>query len=301
MSTTTTPHDLKPSRPRVVVLDDALLRPTIIEQLSDAADAARSAASNPDLAKGVHEARKATRRVRAIADLVRESLSRRDRRSVRDALRHARHALGPARDHAVAAHLIPRLALDEPAKEAGRLVLHAAALDMPGVEATRQALAECADVVAAQVEVLRSALPDVLVLSSLVDGVQAVYRKARQARKGAKRSKRAFHAWRRRSKELAYQLDVLGDFSNERLGELRAALKDVSDGQRDVVDLLMIRSFARVYREVVDRAAVELLVEALDAQIKPMQKDVRRAGKPVFRRKPRALARGARPAEVPAA
>jgi hypothetical protein len=275
----------------MLVLDDSLLRSKIVDHLEHAAEAARTAASHPDLAIGVMEARKAARRVRAVVDLVREAISRRERRSVREAIRHARRVLGPARDHAVAAHIIPTLVLDEPAREAARIVLHAAGRDLPSAEETRQALAECADTVAAQVEALRSALPDVLALSSIIAGVQSLYGRTRHARKAAKRSKRAFHAWRRRTKELAYQLDVLGDIAGERLVELRSAIRDVSVGQRDVVDLMLLRTFTRSYRDVVHRDAIELLVEAIDAQLLPLQHDVRRAAKPAFARKPRSLSR----------
>jgi CHAD domain-containing protein len=295
MATTITPQaESNPSRSRVLVVDESQLRARIVDHLTRAAEAARSAAANPDLARGVHEARKAARRVRAIAELVGDDvLSQRERRRMRDAVRHARHALGPARDHVVAAHIIPQLTLDEPAKEAAKLVLHAAAMDAPSAETTRHGLAEAAEIVAAQVELLKNALPPVVSFATLVDGVQLVYGRARRARQQAKGNKRSFHVWRRRSKELAYQLDVLGDAAGERLSELGKAVDEVAHAQRDAVDLLMIRGFVRAHRDLVDREAVNLLIDTLDAQLRPLLKDVRRAGKAAFKQKPRQLGRSA--------
>jgi hypothetical protein len=282
-----------PSRARTLVLDESRLHAQVIEHLTRAADAARKGAANPDLTTGVHEVRKAARRVRAIAELAREGLARGDLRSACDALRHARHVLGPARDHAVAAHIVPQLVLDAPAREAAKLVLDAAAVDLPSSEATREALSESAETVIAQVEALKAALPDSLTFEMLVDGVKTVYGRARRAREAAKRSRRAFHAWRRRSKELGYQLDVLGDAAGPRISALRGGLRDVARAQRDVVDLLMIRDFVRSHRDLVARDTVALLLDTLDAQLRPLLKDVRRAGKAAFREKPRRLARSA--------
>jgi CHAD domain-containing protein len=292
MATTTTPSESAPLA-RQLVLDETKLRSQLLVHLSRASDAAKGGAANADLARGVHEVRKAARRVRAIAELLSEALSRRELRSVTNAIRGARHTLGPARDHAVAAHLVGQLSLDEPVREAAKLVVQAAALDAPSAEETRTALEESAAIVAAQAEVVKEALPERLTFALLVTGVQRVYRRARRARKAAKRSKRAFHAWRRRSKELAYQLDVLGDLSSDRLSKLRAALGDVADGQRDAVDLLMLRDFTRAHRDRVDPDAVDLVLEALGTQIRPLLGDVRRAGKAAFSQKPRPLGRSA--------
>lgn len=289
----TTHSESNPSRSRVLVIDESQLRARIVDHLTRAGDAARSAAAHPDLARGVHEARKAARRVRAIADLVGDVLSQRERRRMRDAIRHARHALGPARDHVVAAHIIPQLSLDEPAREAAKLVLDAANIDAPSSESTRNGLGEAATAIAAQVELLANALPPALPFATIVDGVKAVYGRARRARKQAKGSKRAFHAWRRRSKELAYQLDVLGDAGGARLVELATAVDEVAHAQRDAVDLLMVRGFVRAHRHLVDDDAVSLLIDALDAQLHPLLKDVRRAGKAAFRDKPKRLRRAA--------
>lgn len=292
MATTTSAIESGPL-PRQLLLDETKLRSQLLVHLARASDAARDGAANADLARGVHEVRKAARRVRAIAELVSEALSRRELRSVTSAIRGARHALGPVRDHVVATHLVAQLALDEGVREAAKLVIGAAALDAPSPEATRATLEESAAIVVAQADAVKEALPERLTFALLVAGVQRVYRRARRCRKAAKRSKHAFHAWRRRSKELAYQLDVLGDLTSDRLAKLRSALADISDGQRDAVDLLMLRDFTRANRDRVDPDVVEMVLEALGAQLRPLLADVRRAGKAAFAQKPRPLGRSA--------
>src|SRR5512139_850751 len=103
MATMTTAPEVLPSRPQALVLDESKLRHTLVTHLARAVEQARAAVTDPDLVTGVHELRKAARRVRAIVELARELVARRDRRRMRDALRDARRVLGAARDHAVAA------------------------------------------------------------------------------------------------------------------------------------------------------------------------------------------------------
>jgi len=68
-----------------------------------------------------------------------------------------------------------------------------------------------------------------------------------------------------------------------RLGDV--AREIASDVQSAVVDLIMVR---RLVRRHADDAE---LVDNLDARLEPMMKDVRRAEREAFRRKPRDFAR----------
>lgn len=292
MATTSTATDSAPLA-RQLILDETKLRSQLLVHLARASEAAETSASDPDLARGVHEVRKAARRVRAIAELVSEGLARRELRGVTNAIRAARHALGPARDHVVASHLVGGLALDEAVREAAKVVVTTASIDAPSSEATRAALGESAAVVVRQADAVKAVLPERLTFALLVAGVQRVYRRARRARKAARTSKRAFHAWRRRSKELAYQLDVLGDLASERLAKLREAIKDLSDGQRDAVDLLMLRDFVRANRDRVDPDTIAMVLEALGTQLRPLLSEVRKSGEGAFSQKPRQLGRAA--------
>src|SRR5438093_1585963 len=82
---------------------------------------------------------------------------------------------------------------------------------------------------AAQVEALEAALPPTIAWSDVERGVRAVYDEARSARKAARRSKRAFHTWRRRSKELTYQLELLAGYAGPHLAELYREIQGATD------------------------------------------------------------------------
>jgi CHAD domain-containing protein len=286
-------HDkLGPLGAKTSVIDnDTELRRALIAEFSAATDATRAAAGNADAQTAVHEYRKALRRARAVLSLVADALPKSERRAVRRALQEARRAVGHARDHVVAPETLATLPLAEVEREAANAILATAHEAKPQGAEIKQLLAEGAARTAAQLEALQAALPPELAWKSVVKGVKGVYAAARHARRAAKRSKRAFHAWRRRSKELAYQLDVLSSFAGNHVHELHAELDGVADTQSPAVDLVMVRDFVRTYGERVAPEALDQLVAAIEAQLNDVMRDSRNAGKAAFTRKPRQFGR----------
>lgn len=278
---------------RAVIDDDAELRRVLVLEFQAAADAARSAAASVDrnITTAVHEYRKALRRARAVLLLVGGALPKSERQAVRRALRDARRALGTARDHAVAPESITLVQLDEVSRHTADAILDAAREAVPPLEEIKQLLNEGAARTAAQVEALEAALPATIAWSTVVDGVRRVYAAARNARKTAKRSKRSFHTWRRRTKELRYQIDVLADYTGERFSDVARDLEVVTDAQGPAVDLIMLRDFVRTHSAGTAPDALEGLVDAIDRQLADMMVDARRAGRDAFRRKPRRYAK----------
>ena len=290
-----TEHDkLGPLGGRAAVLDNETeLRRVLVREFLTCADAARDAAGNVDAgaASAVHAYRKALRRARAVLALVAGALPKSERRAVRRALQEARRALGTARDHAVAPETIAHLSLGEVERGAAAAILQAADQAMPPSAEIKQLLAEGAARTAAQVEALEAALPPGIAWKTVVAGVRDVYEDARAARKAAKHGKRAFHTWRRRSKELGYQLDVLAHYAGPAVAELEHEIEGVTDTQSPAVDLIMLRDFVRTYGEGVAPEALDHLLEAIDAQLDDVMKDSRRAGKLAFAPRPRKLGR----------
>jgi CHAD domain-containing protein len=278
---------------RAVIDDEAALRSALVAEFQDAAEAARDAAAAVDYSAptAVHDYRKALRRARAVLSLVANELPRSERRAVLRALRDARRALGAARDHAVAPDTVSLLSLDDAQQATIKQVLSAAADAVPPLAEIRQLLAEGAARTAAQVEALEAALPATLRWSTVLRGVRDVYRRARRARRDAKGSKRAFHSWRRRTKELLYQLDVLGGYTGQHVSELHRDLEHATDTQGPVVDLIMLRDFARTHGGGITPEAVDSLVDAIDKEISHLMRDARRAADEVFDRKPKRFAK----------
>jgi CHAD domain-containing protein len=273
--------------------DEVELRRTLVGEFQAAADAAREAAGAVDKnsASAVHEYRKALRRARAVLALVANALPRSERRALLRALREARRALSSARDQAVVPETMSAVELDEVDRATAASVLSASDDVVPPLAEIKQLLAEGAARTAAQVEALEASLPQTLPWSVVERGVRDTYGAARSARKAAKRSKRSFHRWRRRSKELTYQLELLAGYAGARTSDLHRELEHVTDTQGPAVDLLMLRDLVRTHASGIHAEANERLTTTLDAQLADLIADSRRAGRAAFKRKPRNFAR----------
>ncbi len=292
-----------------VIDDEAQLRRALVAEFRGAAEAARDAAASVDYnaVTAVHDYRKALRRARAVLTLVSGALPRSERRAVRRALRDARRALGTARDHAVAPEAVTLLTLGDADAATIKAIMNTAREAVPPTAEIKQLLAEGAARAAAQVEALEAALPGSIAWPTVLRGVRGIYRDARRARKDARSSKRSFHTWRRRSKELLYQLDLLAGYTGSRVAELHGEVDRATDAQGAVVDLIMLRDFARTHGTAVPSDALSSVLEVMQAEIAQRMADARRAGRDAFDRKPRRFARkldkaahrDATPVEIP--
>jgi CHAD domain-containing protein len=278
---------------RSLLDDEAELRRTLVGEFQAAADAARDAAASVDsgATSAVHEYRKALRRARAVLALVARALPKAERRAVNRALREARRALGTARDHAVAPEAIGVLPLGEIERHTADAIIQSATEAMPPVAEVKQLLAEGAARAAAQVEALEAALPQSVSWSAVEAGVRKTYAAARRARRNSKRSRSAFHSWRRRCKELVYQLDLLAGYAGNRMTELAREMEGVTDTQGPAVDVIMLRDFVKTHAAGIDGEAVNHLGVAVEAQVSDLIADSRRAGRDLFKKKPRRFAK----------
>jgi len=288
-------HDkLGPLGTKASVLDNEHeLRRVLVAEFAAAADATREAAGKVDgnLNTAVHDYRKALRRARAVLSLVARALPKSERRAVRRALQEARRGVSPTRDQAVAPEVIHGLALDEVSRDAANAIIANAQTALPANAEIKQLLAEGAARAAAQVEALEAALPATIGWDTIEHGVRDTYDAARRARRAAKRSKRQFHTWRRRSKELTYQLDALASLAGAHVTEIAHEIEGVADSQSPAVDLVMVRDFVRTYGQGIAPEAFDQLVHSIDGQLDDLMRDSRSAGRPAFRKKPRKFAR----------
>lgn len=288
-------HDkLGPLGTKASVLDNEHeLRRVLVAEFSAAADATREAAGKVDanLHTAVHEYRKALRRARAVLSLVARALPKSERRAVRRALQEARRGVSPTRDQAVAPEVIHGLALDEVSRDAANAIIENAKAALPATAEIKQLLAEGAARAAAQVEALEAALPATIDWDTIEHGVRDTYDAARRARRAAKRSKRQFHTWRRRSKELTYQLDAIASLAGAHVTELAHEIEGVADTQSPAVDLVMARDFVRTYGQGIAPESFDQLVHSIDGQLDDLMRDSRSAGREAFRKKPRKFAR----------
>jgi len=271
--------------------DPAALRNALVRAFEAAAQEAKDAvaASDKSTASAVHTSRKALRRARAILGLVAGALPKGERRAVRTALQEARRALSSVRDHAVAPETLAELPLDEADRATAARVVANAAEATPAPAEIKQLLAESAARAAAQAEALQAALPHDVDWEVVAAGVRDTYGEARDASASAKHSKSWFHTWRRRSKELVYQLQVVADHAGPRLTAIHSELSGVTDTLSTAVDLIMLRDFVATYAQGIALEAVDHLRATIDSHLDELMKSARKAARDPFRQKPRKL------------
>lgn len=269
------------------------LRKTLVSEFQNAVQDAKSAAASVDEspAKAVHDARKALRRARGVLEMVAGQLPKSERKAVGRALRESRRALSSVRDHAVAPDTLGLLPLGDEDRATAQRVLDNAAAALPAVAEIKQLLGESAARAAAQAEALEASLPAELSWDTVVDGIRDIYGQARRARSASKHSKQWFHTWRRRSKELAYQLELVASHSGARIAAIQSEISGVSDTLGPAVDLIMVREFVDTYGQGIGDDEIDHLKAAIDAQLEDLMVDTRKAARDTFSQKPRRFAK----------
>jgi len=284
------PDKLGPLATKVSAIHDPVaLRTLLLRELASAVQVIHDAAGAVDrgAADAVHEARKALRRARAVLSMVGAALPKREARAIRRELQHTRRSLSAARDHAVAPETLAQLTLDDDELATARRILDNAAAARPTRAELGQLLADGATRAAAQREALAAALPQELGWDVVAAGIRSVYAEARRARRCGKRSKAGFHTWRRRSKEIICQLEVVAHHAGPRIAALRDELDEVAKAMSPAVDLIMLREFVATHAEGIAPDAVDQLVATIDARLVEVMKDARKAGRDAFGLKPR--------------
>jgi CHAD domain-containing protein len=214
-------------------------------ELTTAAALLRDDAVAPPLR--VHGARKATKRVRALLRLVRAGLAAPRFRAANIGLRDAARGLAAARDAAVALATFDALV---PAPDGALAPVRAALLAATDHDAapeaalaSRAGLARAAEALDGVRDEISAALDErALIWKHLEAGLQASYGGGRRAMRAAFRQPEdeAFHAWRKRIKDLWYQTQLLASACEPVLGALERMLADLGDHLGDDHDLTVL-------------------------------------------------------------
>jgi CHAD domain-containing protein len=281
-----------------VFTDDARLRAVLLAEFRTAVDTARRAATDAGrvsdataAATAVHDYRKALRQARAVLDLAAGALAKGEASTLRRALRDARRSVSSVRDHAVAPAALAGLPLGAEDRATADAILAAASAAVPSPAEIAQLLASGAASAQTQAEALEAALPHALEWSAVAASLAGIYRTARRARRRGKRSRRAFHAWRRRTKELAYQLELLARHAGPRVAKQRDRLAAISDRLGPAVDLVMLREYVATHAAAVTPEALANLRLAIDAALGDLMRSTRQGSRPAFDLGGRKLAR----------
>jgi CHAD domain-containing protein len=288
-------HDkLGPLGTKTPVLHDPVeLRTKLLLEFKSSVSSARDAAAAVERGapSAVHESRKALRRARAVLAMIGRALPKSERRAVRAALQDARRSLSTIRDHNVAPDTLAALTLEDDDRGTARRVLDNAAEAIPAAGEIKQLLSEAAARAAAQADALAAALPAEIEWHVVADGIADTYGEARRARRAAKRSKPWFHTWRRRSKELVYQLDFVARHAGPRTQAIHTELDGVTDSLGPAVDLIMLREFVQTHGQGIPGDALERLRDAIDAKLDDDMASTRKAARDAFKQKPKKFVR----------
>jgi CHAD domain-containing protein len=269
--------------------DPIELRAKLIAEFTAAVTAAKDAAGAVDRGAeaAVHDSRKALRRARAVLAMISRALPKGERRAVKSALQEARRSLSTVRDHSVAPLTAGALDLSDDDKATAKRILDSAAEALPPAAEIKQLLAEAATRAAAQAEALVAALPPAIDDSIVFDGIADTYEEARRARRRAKNSKSWFHTWRRRTKELVYELEFLAKHAGPRASAIHEEIGATSDTLGPTVDLVMLRDFVETHGQGVPADAVKQLRDAIDERLEDEMKSLRKNARDAFAQKPK--------------
>jgi len=257
------------------------------EELSEAIERLRASGGpgQADTHTRVHAARKAIKRTRALARLLRDGLGPRFHRDNLD-LRDAARRLAERRDAAVAADAFARLA-PEPT---GALLV------------VRDRLAAVRDEVVAGDAALAAAAEDLARVRSrsadwpplergwsvLEPGLKTSYKRGREAMRTAfaDPTPAAFHAWRKRVKDLWYHTQLLHNAWKGLQSAWAEALEDLSDALGDDHDLEVLRAALATHPDLDADARCDVLARA-DARSAELRAAAWTLGQRLYAERPR--------------
>ncbi len=286
------------------------LRRISVEQCDLALDGLRGPTT--DIAAGIHEARKAMKRIRAILRLVRPRLGDRIYRFENRTLRDTARLVAPVRDAIVTVETVTTLAsrfdgalgdhtfhalgerLESRASRIRKSLLEEGdAVDrvITILERTRSRFAGWA-VEEAEGRAYGSSIPDRF--RSVGMGLTDTYRRGRQEMRQAYASPSTarFHLWRKRVKYLRHQLEVLEPLWPEVIGGAARAssrLGDLLGDEHDLADLLSLLAVdPDLCRDPVERSLLAALAQHRRAELRASAAIV---GSKVYAEKPSRFAR----------
>jgi CHAD domain-containing protein len=239
----------------------------------------------------VHEARKAIKRMRAMARLLREDIGKQEFQRVNSSLRAAGKRLASTRDADVRIATLRDLRERYPEQLADARV-DALLGRLEQSRASERELDPEAEVSANVAQMRRELLRWNLIEhhpNALVAGLRAIYRDGRRRYRRVKRSRardpELLHDWRKRVKALYYALDMLGGRRSPAFGKLTRRVDRLGEALGREHDLWMLASFLADEQQL-DATTRALLLELLERRRERLQKRALKRGARLYARKP---------------
>ena len=232
--------------------------------------AAAAAATRP--VEAVHEFRKSIRRARTIVELLRPALGGRAADGLILALKQAFAETGSLRDADILLAALASLGEPDVTTDALETALKADLADRPGASQTARLLRGGAAGLRPLPRVLDVVLPADYSVGDLHKGLARTQRRSRQALSRALQSysQENFHRWRRRMKELRYQVELLASGGSKPLRRSEKELGRLAQDIGNTTDLFVLG------REVEARAAELPEAAALAERIRRVSEEAAR-------------------------
>jgi CHAD domain-containing protein len=266
---------------------------------SDPTEGRMGDARAADPAELVHEARKAVKRMRALARLLRHQLGEPEFGRVNDSLRAAAQRLAGARDAEVRLETLHALAERHPQELAPERLRR---LD-ERLRSERGEAIEPADLdrVLADIAAMRRQLARWNLVEhdfdALVPGLRRIYRggrrRHRRVRRAHARNAQDLHDWRKRVKSLYYVLDMLGGANAKGARGATRRAHRLGDLLGEEHDLWMLNVFVDRHPDAFgdDNATRDALLRRIERRRARLRRRALRLGGRLYRRKPGSFTR----------
>jgi CHAD domain-containing protein len=263
----------------------------------DPDETGRAGSQPADLAELVHEARKAIKRMRALARLLRPELGEQEFKRVNSSLRGAGRRLSAARDADVRLATLERL-----------IERHPEALALDGIARLREQLERergqqptyrqeaVGDVADMRRELARWNLVD-LGFPALAPGLQRIYREGRhrykRVRREHARDAEDDHDWRKCVKSLYYALDMLGDAKPRSARRASKRASRLGDLLGEEHDLWMLAAYVEQHPEALGEhsSTRATLLKLIARRRRRLRKRALKLGARLYKRRPGAFVR----------
>lgn len=261
----------------------------VTARASQSAGAVRAIGNSPDPATQVHQVRKSLKKTRSALRLLRGVIDGEERRAANRSCRDAARRLSGARDAQVKVDTLASITSGEPAVDTAAiewrrdLEREASAHDD---DLTPEALADIARQIESVARTFRGReIPGAE--EQIVKNLARTFRRGRKAMKRARGSgaPESFHAWRKRAKDLRYQLEFLEPQLSKKFSEVRKEVEDLGESLGGLHDLDVLAGDFEI-RELPERECAELaglLAEAREGQAEACLD----LGRETYRLKPR--------------
>ena len=250
---------------------------------------ARRAAEDPE--EAVHEYRKSVRRARAVVALLRPALGGKAAAGISRELRRAFAETGTLRDSDVLLATLRRVDGDDPARsEIEDSLGRDGAQD--STKAVR-ALEDGREILRPLPEALRVVLPESFSMEDLDRGLTRSARRVQEtlARAGETGTDADFHEWRKRVKELRYQVEMLASAGSAAIKKREKRLSELAEDLGETTDLILLEAALKRRAAAGEIPEAPALTGAIHSSIAESTQALIGRGREVFGDSPAAYAR----------